>query len=91
MPKLAYFPKEPPASPATMQKTNKLLSISTNSEPAPTIPSEEELRLRTEIEALRAALRVAQRELRQYDALLQNARVRESELRAQLSLPKESK
>lgn len=91
MPTVAYFPRQLPAPSANTQEKDNLLPRNVSSESEPAVPSEEELRLRAEIEVLRTALREAQRQLQQYDVLLQNARVRERELRAQLSPHKESR
>jgi hypothetical protein len=81
---VAPFPQTSSASLASAQKPARILRIDTNAETAPRAPSEEEDRLRAEVETLREALREAQRQLQQSEVLLQNARIRERELRLQL-------
>ncbi|MBL8203261.1 MAG: hypothetical protein JNM09_03465 [Blastocatellia bacterium] len=76
-----YFPPRHSAFPTTKQPQR--LSPDTTTAENLTEPSAEELRLRAEIESLRAELREAQRHLQHYEVLLRNAEIRKRELLAE--------
>lgn len=79
-----HLPQQFAAPPAKAQQRHKILRMEATAESELVPHSEEEMRLRVEIESLRTALRGTQRQLQQYEILLRNVQIREHELRAQL-------
>jgi hypothetical protein len=77
------FPAPPSSNKSSGQNLYKMLRVASSAELPQQSPSEEELRLQTQIRALQEELRQAQRQLAQYEVLLRNARLRELELRAE--------